>query len=425
MFVVGKDRIRYGASLVRICCTLAIVLLLISSAFAAGKKKKATPVPAESQKRNILEGLDLSKIVWPNPPEITRVKYLDYWSGERLVLSKDKGKKKKQGWMDRLSGVATGESSEAHPRWQLVIPNGVGIDSKGKVYIADSKVRAIFIVNPEDASYSMIKNGVDAKFQWMTGLAIDDADQLFVADSGLHKVMVFSPQHKLEAVITEGVYDPGGIAIDNENRFLYVSDAEQDLVLVYDADPPYKLLRKIGKAGTKHTSTAPGEFAKPTGVAVDADGNLFVSDTWNNRIEIFDADGNFVRTWGKAGDGPGYFARPKGLTFDSDGHVWVCDGVQDRLQVFTPDGRLLLYLGGHGIYPGKFQSLVNVTFDAKTNRVFTTEQLPGRMQIFRYFTNAEARAEFKRREEEAAKKKAEKEQGSSAASAAKPAAETK
>ena len=284
-----------------------------------------------------------------------------------------------------------------------MIPNGVAVDSKGLAYIADSKVRAIFIVNTETGDYQMIKNGSDARFQWLTGLAIDDADRLFVSDSGLHHVLVFGPNHKVESSITEGLYDPGGLAIDNENRLLYVSDAEQDMVLVYDADPPHKLLRKIGKPGTKHTSTAPGEFAKPTGVAVDQDGNLYVSDTWNNRIEVFDADGNFIRTFGKAGDGPGYFARPKGIAIDGDGHVWVADAVQNRVQVFTPEGRLLIWMGGHGMMPGQFQSLANLAID-KNNRVFTTEQLAGRMQIFRYVTNAEAKAEKERRDLDAKKK---------------------
>ena len=388
---------------------LIIILTLIAtySSYAKDKKKdkdiqEEESTPAYKDRRELWNNLDLSKFIWPNPPAPTRIRYLTYWSGEKFV--EQKKEKKKASWMERLSGIATGSSpSDPKPRWQLVTPNGLAVDSKNLVYIADSKVRVIFIVNVDTGEYSMIKNGSEAKFKWLTGLAIDDGDRLFAADSGMRHVAVFNKDHKYEAVISEGLYDPGGLAIDNENRLLYVTDAEQDLVLVYDADPPYKLVRKLGKPGTKHTSTALGEFAKPVGVAVDKDGNVYVSDTWNTRIEVFDADGTFIRTFGTAGDGPGYFARPKGISIDSDGHIWVADAVQDRVQVFTPEGRLLIWMGDHGMLPGQFQSLANVMID-KNNRVFTTELYQGRMQVFQYYTNDEARAELKRREEEGKKK---------------------
>jgi sugar lactone lactonase YvrE len=390
-----------------LAAVLTLSLALIGSSALYGKDKKkdksAATEPASPYKdnRKFWESLDLSKIVWPNPPAITRIRYVGYWSGEKFV--EKKSQKKKASWMERVSGVATGETPDTRPRWQLVVPNGVAVDSKGLAYIADSKVRAVFIVNTETGEYQIIKNGSDARFQWLTGLAIDDADRLFVSDSGLHHVLIFDPNRKVESSIAEGVYDPGGLAIDNENRLLYVADAEQDLVLVYDADPPHKLLRKIGKPGTKHTSTVPGEFAKPTGVAVDHEGNLYVADTWNDRVEIFDPDGDFIRAFGKAGDGPGYFARPKGIAIDGDGHVWVADAMQNRVQVFTPEGQLLIWMGGFGMLPGQFQSLANLTID-KNNRVYTTEQLAGRMQIFQYTNNAQAKAEKERRDLEAKRK---------------------
>jgi secreted PhoX family phosphatase len=117
-------------------------------------------------------------------------------------------------------------------------------------------------------------------------------------------------------------------------------------------------------------------------------------------VEIFDADGVFISMFGKHGDGPGTFARPKGIAVDSDGHIWVCDAMEDRLQVFNRDGQLLTYIGtGHGDLPGQFKALVGVAIDKK-NRVFTTEQYPGRMQMFRYVTDAEAAAEKAKHDEE-------------------------
>lgn len=366
----------------------------------AGKKKKEETAP--KAKTNILELLDYSKIVWPNPPAIPRIKYLDYFSAERFQPKTNQ--KQKVAWMDRLSGVVTGETKADKPRFQLVTPYGLAVDSKGRLYVADSKVLAIFIFDTQTKDLELIKNGVHARFGWITGLAVDDTDRLFVADSKMRRVVVFDPQRQVEGTISEGMVSPGGMAIDTENRFLYVPDAELDQVLVYDADPPYKLLRKIGTGGKEHTLTTPGDFARPSNVAVDQEGNLYVSDTLNDRVEIFDAEGNFIRTFGKAGDGPGYFARPKGIAIDGDGHVWVADAVQNRVQVFTPEGRLLIWMGERGTLPGQFSALAGLTID-KNNRVFTSEQYPGRAQMFQYVSDAAAIAERDRRVAEAQKKK--------------------
>ncbi len=424
MFAVSNKTIVKKISAFVLGFTFIVALAPCSPLFAGDKKKAAATEKKDETPagKKFFDSLDLSKFVWPNPPAVTRIRYLNYWSGEKFVEKKKE--QKKQSWMERVAGVTTGETPDNKPRWQLLVPSGVAVDSKGKVYIADSKVRAIFIVDTETGDYEMIKNGSDARFQWMTGLAIDDSDRLFIADSGMKRILIMDSKRKPEGQITKGLQDPGGLAIDNENRILYVTDAEQDLVLAYNADPPYQLIRKIGKEGTKHTSRVPGEFAKPTYCAVDQDGNLYVSDTWNDRIEIFDADGNFIRTFGKAGDGPGYFARPKGIAIDSDGHVWVADAMQDRVQVYTPEGRLLIWMGGHGQLPGMFQSINALAID-KNNRVFTSEQFPGRVQFFRYTTNAEAKAELDRRAAEVKKKQEEHKGSNKAAETQAPAAAPK
>jgi DNA-binding beta-propeller fold protein YncE len=237
---------------------------------------------------------------------------------------------------------------------------------------------------------------------------------LFVSDGKLHRVLVFKTSgegekvtHEVESVIEEGLRDPVGMAIDEENRFLYVVDTQQDQVIVYDADT-LKLLRRIGTGGKNHWLTTPGDFAAPSNVAVDKEGNVYVTDTLNNRVEIFDADGKFISLFGKHGDGPGYFARPKGIAIDGDGHIWVVDQYQDRVQVFDREGQLLTYLGEHGNYPGQFASAVGIAIDKK-NRVFVTDQYPARLQMFRYVTDAEADTEKKRREQEAQPKAAAKE----------------
>jgi DNA-binding beta-propeller fold protein YncE len=406
---------RSNRKLAAIMCAAA---LLLGSVSLYGKEKKKADAPAP--KKNVLETLDYSRIVWPNPPAITRIKFLSQFYGEKREQQQQQ---KKAGWMDRLSGVATGQTSQSEKLFfQLVRPYGVGVDTKGRVYTIDEKVLAVFIWNPEDGKVELIKNGVHARFKLPTGLTLDDGDTLFVSDSQLKHVVVFDKDHKAQASISEGMASPAGLAVDNENRFLYVCDSELDQVLVYDADPPYRLLRKIGKPSKNHELTSPGDFSRPTNAAVDADGNLYVSDTFNNRVEVFDADGNFIRTFGKAGDGPGYFARPKGIAVDADGHIWVADAVQNRIQVFSQEGDLLIYMGGAGLLPGQFNTPAGLAIDNK-NRIFTTEQYPGRIQMFRYVTDEEAKAELAKREAEAAKKKAGTTSSKEAASAKSAAAE--
>ena len=367
---------------------LAGLTLFAPLSAVAGKKKKADAP-------NAAPVIDYSNIVWPNPPAIARIRYQAFYAAQKLSQVEG-APTAKQKWMDRLAGTqAATESGKV--LFQLAEPYGMAVDSHGSLYVADQKVGAIFIFNTETREVELIKNETNAHFVRIIGLVMDDNDRLFVSDPGLRHILIFNTAHKPEDVITDGLVSPGAMAIDRENRLLYVSDIELDQVLVYDADS-LKLIRKMGTTGHNHELTTPGDFAKPTGLAVDSDGNLYVADTMNNRIEVFDADGKFISTFGKAGDGPGYFARPKGVAVDSDDHIWVADGMQDRVQVFNKEAQLLIAFGGHGLLPGQFQGLVGIATD-KNNRVFTSEIYPGRVQQFRYVTDSEADQLRKEREE--------------------------
>jgi len=381
---------------------MVLALGLVSSldASAATKKKKPQTAPAADVGPRKFK-FDPTTLAWPSPPNIARVHWVDYFAGEKIDYAQQAAAKPKASWMDRLAGGQSDEE-KVNPKtfpYQLIGPYGIAIDSKGLVYVADQRVGAIFIFNPQSRETQLIRNGYEAHFGLLNGLAIDDDDRLFVSDGKQHRVLIFNKQREVESQITEGLQDPVGLAIDTENRFLYVVDTQQDQVLVYDADS-LKLLRRMGTGGKNHYLTSPGDFAAPQDVAVDKDGNVFVSDTLNNRVEIFDADGSFISQFGKHGDGPGYFSRPKGIAVDSDGHVWVADEMEDRLQVFDREGQLLTYIGmGHGNLPGQFEALVGVAID-KQNHVFTAEQYPGRVQEFRYVADAEAAAEKQKKDEE-------------------------
>jgi len=384
----------------------AVIVLSLGARPVLAQKngnKKASASDQPQQRQRI--AFDISKIVWPNPPAIARVKFENILTGQKIDWAGLSTKQKpKLSWMDRLAGAQPDsqiKDVQNKVGFQLIRVYGVAADSKGNIYAADQAVGAIFIFPAaETEKVQFIKNGQDAHLSMINGLAVDDNDRLLVTDLKLHHVLVFNEKHVVEASFgADSLVSPAGIALDTTNRFVYVVDTQQDQVLVFDADN-YKLLRRIGTGGKKHTLTGPGDFSLPTNVAVDKEGNVYVTDTLNNRVEIFDADGNFISEFGKPGDGPGHFARPKGIAIDSDGHIWVADEIQSRVQVFDKEGRLLIYLGERGWYPGQFQALYGLAIDNRNNRVITSEQFPGRVQTFRYVTDAEAAAERTRREAE-------------------------
>jgi sugar lactone lactonase YvrE len=381
---------------VAIMLTLVVALVLPNTANAEKKKKDQKPAPAKKTQQIDLSKFDTSKLVWPSPPDIARIKYLSYLTGDKIEHDNKKIKAKTT-WMDRLAGSPPpADDKSVKIPFQLIAPYGLAVDSKGRIYAADQRVGAIFIFNAETKSVELIRNRFEASFKLLNGLAIDDNDRLFVSDGDLKHVLVFNAQHKQEEVITEGLVHPVGVTVDKENRLVYVADSTLDQVLVYDADS-FKLLRKIGTTGHNHELTGQGEFAFPTNVAVDTEGNLYVADTLNDRIEIFDGDGKFVSSFGKNCDAPGCFQRPKGIAVDGDNHIWVVDTMASRVQVFDRDGRLLAFFGEYGKWPGQFNAASGITID-KFNRVIVSEQQPGRLQIFRYVTEVEAAEVRKQRE---------------------------
>jgi len=363
-----------------------LALFLVSSGHA---KKKTTPKTEEPAKAEEVEPkIDTSKLVWPRPPDVARIRWLAQAKGE--IAPPAPPAKNKQKWMERLAGIQqVGEIKVQHPHI-LIEPYGIAVDSKGNIYVADTYVGSVFIFHADDLEkVDSIHNGKQVHFEQIIGLAIDDDDRLFVSDSHLHCVFVFDAEHNLLNAFGQDSLDrPSGMALDTKNRFLYVADVVKNQIAVFDADN-FKRLRSIGGPPVQIGGEEPGTFARPTNVAVDAEGKVYVSDTINNRIQIFDADGDFLSMFGRPGDGPGFFGRPKGLAVDHDGHVWVADTSMDRVQVFDHEGRVAAYFGIHGTLPGQFVLPTGIAIDKK-NRVIVSEQFKGRIQIFQYITDAEA-----------------------------------
>ena len=135
----------------------------------------------------------------------------------------------------------------------------------------------------------------------------------------------------------------------------------------------------IGEFGSY--GSGPGQWVWPAGIAIDSDERLYVSDEWNQRISVFDKQGNLLDEWGEAGAGQGQLNRPSGLAFDAAENLLVVDALNHRIQRFTKDGKFLNWWGGYGAGPGEFNMPWGVAINA-SSEVYITDWRNDRIQKF-------------------------------------------
>ena len=148
---------------------------------------------------------------------------------------------------------------------------------------------------------------------------------------------------------------PAGLALDSRDN-IYVSDEWMNRINVYDAEG--NLLREWGTTGS-----ADGEVDGPSGLVMDADNNLYVVDSRNHRVQKFTSDGQFLSRFGSPGNGDGQFNLPWGITLDHDGYLYVVDSNNHRVQKFTADGEYVAQFGSYGSGRGELDHPSDVTVD--------------------------------------------------------------
>jgi len=104
----------------------------------------------------------------------------------------------------------------------------------------------------------------------------------------------------------------------------------------------------------------PWYFSFPEAVAIDANNNVYIADTGNNRIQKFTLDGFFITRWGA----PGQFNQPRGIAVDSAGYVYVSDTGNNRVQKFSPDGLFIMVWDGSGTDHGRFDKPIGIATDS-------------------------------------------------------------
>ena len=131
---------------------------------------------------------------------------------------------------------------------------------------------------------------------------------------------------------------PSGLSFDAQGG-LYVVDSFNHRVQKLSKEGAF-----LGKWGSR--GSGPGELDTPWGIAIDGAGAVYVADWKNDRVQKFSADGGYLDTFGGPGTGDGELHRPSGVAVDRDGDVYVADWGNDRLNIYSPDGRFITSFSG-------------------------------------------------------------------------------
>jgi sugar lactone lactonase YvrE len=172
-----------------------------------------------------------------------------------------------------------------------------------------------------------------------------------------------------------------GIAIA-PNGNIYIADSNNNRVQYFSSTGAY-----LGSWGTlakvDDGNAVGGTFNEPWGIAIGPDGSVYVTDTWNYRIQKFTADGQFLTMWGKGGQGetPDSFWGPRGIAVDAAGRVFVTDTGNKRVVVFDADGNYLTQFGAAGMDNGQFDEPVGIAVDAN-GLVYVADTWNFRIQVF-------------------------------------------
>ncbi|MBI2953768.1 MAG: DUF11 domain-containing protein [Chloroflexi bacterium] len=155
---------------------------------------------------------------------------------------------------------------------------------------------------------------------------------------------------------------------------IYVADTFNDRIQKFDANGNFITAWGVSGRGD-------AEFSYPEGVAVDGNGNVYVLDGANGRIQKFDADGSFIAKWNSSGSDDGQFSSPSGVAVDGSRNVYVVDTGNDRIQKFDPNGGFLAKWGSFGSGEGEFNGAQGVAVDGNGN-VYVADTGNNRIQKF-------------------------------------------
>jgi DNA-binding beta-propeller fold protein YncE len=265
---------------------------------------------------------------FPPPPNEPRLQFLMGFSSDMDL----------RGGEDRsLMSFVTGVEP---PNEGFGKPYGAAVHDK-KLYICDTDVGAVLVADLQGKRIGVLDAQGEGALSMPLNIAIDDEGSCYIADAGREQVIIFDKDGNYAGAIGKlGEMKPRDVAV-NANR-IYVVDIQNQTVHVYDKASRnllFNIPRDNDRTNQMHC------LYIPTNLALDSKGWVFVADTGACHVQVYDADGKYVRTIGRLGDAPGQFARIKGVAVDRDNRLYAVDSMSGVIQMFDENGQLLTWFG--------------------------------------------------------------------------------
>ena len=257
-------------------------------------------------------------------------------------------------------------------------PWGVVVNKKGEIIIAENGAHRISVYSQAGEKLrSFGSNGSgQGQFCGPRGVAVDDDDNILVTDTENNRIQKFTADGTfITAVKSTGKkplqFDyPTGIAIHPVSKRVYVSESNNRRVQILNSD-----LTLHGMFGSR--GSGKGQFNYPRGIAFDSEHNVYVGeDRKNTRIQVFTAKGEHLRWLGDT-----KLNCPHDVGIDSSDTVYVCDTLNLRICIFDSNGTLLHSFGTKGALPGQFNQPHGLTVD-KNGLIYVSDHFNGRIQVF-------------------------------------------
>lgn len=277
----------------------------------------------------------------------------------------------KKGFFSKFKRLIFGEEKDI-----LNKPVAVAVDKEKTLYICDTAAASVYIINPKEKLYKKINVINKEELLSPVGIAVSQERNVFIADSSLRKVFCLDKTGSLK--FTLGVDNkflrPTGLAVSKER--LYVVDTLNHAVFIFDLKGNF--IAQFGRRGRQE-----GEFNYPVSIAVDDKDKIYIVDTLNFRVQVFDSGNKFLYSIGQLGDSSGSFSRPRAVAVDSFGHIYVIDALFDNIQIFNRKKEFLLSLGEAGNKDGEFWMPSGIAID-KDNFIYVADSYNQRIQVLKY-----------------------------------------